>query len=165
MMASIAFALDVTTDYDHNANFSRYKTFMWIKEPRPTNPLMKQRIVDAINEQLMAKGLQLVTSNADLGVSANTATKEEHSLDGFYNGFPGWRWRRGWWGPDTVYVDTFEVGTLVVDLFDTRTKQVVWWGSASDTISDNPEHNTKNLRKAIEKMFKDFPLKGERKTD
>ena len=77
LMASIAFAQEIKTDYDHTTDFSKYRTFMWIKEPKPENPLMKQRIIDAINAQLQSKGLRLVTTNADLGVSANTATKEQ----------------------------------------------------------------------------------------
>lgn len=161
MTASMAIAQDVKTDYDHAANFSDYKTFMWIKEPKPEDPLMKPRIIEAVNAQLAAKGLQLVTSAADLSVSANTATQQQHTLTSFYDGFPGgWGWRR-YWGTasPTTIVDTYEVGTLVVDLFDTKSKQVVWWGASSETISDKAEKNTKHLAEAVEKMFKDFPPK------
>lgn len=163
LFAGVAFAQDVKTDYDHTTDFSKYKTYMWIKEPKTTNPLMKQRIVDAINTQLQERGLRLVSSGADLGISANTATHEEQTLQSFYDGFPGWGWRR-YWGPTTT-VDTYEVGTLVVDLFDTHSKQVKWWATASDTVSDKPEKNTKKLNKAVEKMFEHFPPKGEVKTD
>jgi hypothetical protein len=166
MTAGFLYAQDVKTDRDKNVDFSKYHTFMWIKEPKTENPLMKQRIIDAVNAQLTASGLRLVQSRADLGLSANTATREEHTLQSFYNGFPGgWGWHRYWGGPVTTYVDTYQVGTLVVDLFDTETKQVVWWGSASDTISDKPEKNAEHLNKAVEKMFKDFPSKETRKTD
>src|SRR5262249_33982384 len=126
------------------------------------NPLMKQRIVDAINAQLGERGLRLVESNADLGVSANTATMEKHTLESFYDGLGGgWRWHHYWGpGPVTAVVDTFQVGTLVVDLFDTATKQVVWWGTATDTVSKKVEKNTEHLNKAVEKMFKDFPVRS-----
>jgi uncharacterized protein DUF4136 len=163
MVSTFAIAQDIKTDHDHAIDFAKYRTFKWIKEPDPENPLMKQRIMEAINAQLEAKGLTLAADNADLGLAANTATKQEQTLDSFYGGFPGWGWRRYWGGP--VIVDTYEVGTLLVDLFDTQTKQVVWWASASDTVSDKPEKNSKNLDKAVEKMFKDFPPKSARKTD
>src|SRR6266567_4063647 len=107
LAGGIAFAQDVRTDHDKKADFSKYHTFMWIKEPKTGNPLMKPRIIDAINAQLQAKGLRLVYHDADLGVSANTATREEHTLEGFYDGFPGWGWHR-YWGPATV--ETYEVG-------------------------------------------------------
>jgi hypothetical protein len=164
LTAAVLFAQQVQTDYDHTKIFSDYKTFMWIKEPATQNPLMKQRIVDEVNAALQSKGLRLVTSGADLGVSGNTATKEEHTLQNFYDGFPGWGWHR-YWGPVTTTVETYEVGTLVVDLFDTTTKQVVWWASATDTVSDKPEKNAKKLSEAVEKMFKHFPPKGGRETE
>jgi hypothetical protein len=46
---------------------------------------------------------------------------------------------------------------LVVDLFDTRTKQLIWSGAASDTLSNNSDKNIKNLDEGVDKMFKKFP--------
>jgi hypothetical protein len=42
-------------------------------------------------------------------------------------------------------------------LFDTKTKTLVWRGSASDTLSNKSEKNIDNLDKGVEKMFKQFP--------
>ena len=134
------------------------KTFMWIKEPKTTNPLMRQRIVDDVNSALTAKGLKLVTSDADLCIAAHAATQEERTLNTFYDGFGGgWRWRGGGFGSATTTVNTYEVGTLVVDMFDAKTKEAIWRGTSSKTLSGNPEKNAENLNKAVVKMFKDFP--------
>ena len=157
LSAAVAFAQKVTTDYKKSANFSTYKTYMWIKEPKTSDPLMRQRIVDDVNTGLTGRGLQLVTSNADLAIAAHTATKAERTLETFYNGFGGgWRWGGGF-GSATTSVQTYEVGTLVVDIFDARTKQALWRGTSSKTLSDNPQKNADNLNKAVEKMFKNFP--------
>ena len=157
MTANAAFAQKVTTDYNRSANFAQYKTFMWIKEPKTSDPLMRQRVMDDINAALAAKGLQLFTSDADLCVAAHAATKEERTLDTFYDGFGGgWRWG-GRFGSATTTVNTYEVGTLVVDLFDAKMKEAIWRGSSSKTLSENPQKNADNLNKAIEKMFKTFP--------
>ena len=157
LFPAILSAQKVETDFDHSVNFSQYKTFMWIKEPRMSDPLMRRRVVDAINAQLTAKGLQLVTEGGDLGVSANGATKEEHTLETLYSGFGGWGWR-GWGGGiATTIPESYTVGTLIVDLFDTRTKQVVWRGTATATLPDKPEKTAEKLNKAIEKMFNKFP--------
>jgi Domain of unknown function (DUF4136) len=51
----------------------------------------------------------------------------------------------------------YGVGTLVVDLYDTKTKQLIWRGSAEDTLSDKATKNEKNLDKGVAKMFKAFP--------
>ena len=159
LTATLAFAQKVTTDYNKDSDFSTYKTFTWIKEPKTNNPLVRQRIIDGVNAALMAKGLRLTTGQADLGVAAHTATKEERSLNTFYDGFGGgWRWRPiGGFGSATTTVNTYEVGTLVVDIFDTRTKEAVWRGTSTKTLSENPQKNEASLNKAVAKMFDKFP--------
>jgi hypothetical protein len=130
---------------------------MWIKEPRMNDPIMRRRVVGTINAQLTSKGWQLVTEGADVGIIANGATRHEHTLETFYSGFGGWRWR-GWGvGMATTIPETYEVGTLIVDLFDTKTKQVVWRGTATETLPEKPEKTAEKLNKAVEKMFKKFP--------
>ena len=130
---------------------------MWIKEPKTTDPLKRQRVIDDVNTALAAKGLKMVTSNADVGIAAHEATQQEHSLDTFYNGFGGgWRWGGGF-GSATTNVNTYEVGTLVVDIFDCKTKEAVWRATATKTLSSNPQKNAESLNKAITDMFKKFP--------
>ncbi len=156
--AGSASAQKVATDFDSAANFSQYKTYKWIKEAKTPNPLMAQRITEEVNAALQARGLRLVTGNetADLSVAAHAATKDEKTLNTFYSGFGGgWRW--GGIGSATTMVDTYEVNTLVVDLFDSATKRAIWRGTATKTVSDNPEKNAKALTKSVDKMFKNFP--------
>jgi hypothetical protein len=157
LLPSSLLAEQVTVDFDHAANFSQYKTFMWIREPRMADPIMKRRVVDAINTQLTAKGLQLVTEGADVGIIANGATRNEHTLETIYSGFGGWGWRGFGGGMATTFPESYTVGTLIVDLFDTRTKQVVWRGMATETLPEKPEKTAEKLNKTVEKMFKKFP--------
>jgi hypothetical protein len=165
LTATLALAQKVTTDYNKTADFSAYKTYMWIKEPKTADPLMRQRIMDDVNAALTARGLRLATGDADLGIAAHSATKEERTLDTFYNGFGGgWRWGGGV-GSSSTSVSTYEVGTLVVDVFDSRTKEALWRGSSSKTLSENPQKNAENLNKAVEKMFKNFPPSGRTKAE
>ena len=89
LVAHVALAQKVTTDYDKDANFSNFKTYMWIKEPNASNPLTNQRIIEDVNAALASKGLKLVTSDADLGVAAHAATQKQRSLNTFYDGFGG----------------------------------------------------------------------------
>ena len=156
LLIAVTALAKVTTDYDHKADFSKYKTFSWMQKPRTKDPLMKDRIVGFINDQLKHKGLQFVETGGDMSVAAHTATKEEKTLEVFYNGFGGWRWHAGF-GGSTAVVETYEVGTLIVDLFDASTKQVIWRGVATDTLSDKPEKNTKKLEKVVDEMFKQYP--------
>src|SRR5262245_46073345 len=143
----------VTFDYDHNVNFSKYRTFMWMQEPDTPDPFMRGRIVKAINAQLAARGLRLVDSKPDLVIGAGLATEERQVWDTYYSGGYGW----GGGGFSTTEMRTYVVGTLTVDLIDSRTKKVVWQGVASDKISRKPEKRTKDSDKWIEKMFRGYP--------
>jgi hypothetical protein len=86
------------------------------------------------------------------------------TLNTYYDGFGGgWRWGGlgDSFGDSTTTESTYKVGTLVVDLFDSKTKTLIWRGSASDTLSDKSDKNIKHLDKAVDKLFERFPP-GER---
>jgi len=67
-------------------------------------------------------------------------------------------------GTAQTTVSEYTVGTLVVDIFDAKSKQLVFRGTATDELSDKPEKNVKKVEKAAEKMFKNFPP-GSKKTE
>ena len=156
--AVVAFAMDVKVDYDHKTDIANYHTYCWLKA-KASDSLWEDRIMQAVDRQLAARGLAKVPSGGDASVAAVGTTRQEPTFTTFYNGMPGWHWR-GWPGYSTTTVDYDRVGTLVVDLFDTGTKKLVWRGVASDTLSSKPEKNDKKLDEATEKMFKDFPPKS-----
>jgi hypothetical protein len=49
------------------------------------------------------------------------------------------------------------VGTLIVDLYDSKTKTLVWRGLAQDTLNNNGNKNQQMVQKALAKMFKQWP--------
>lgn len=75
-------------------------------------------------------------------------------------GYAGYRWG-GWdrWGPTTVNVYEIPTGTLIVDLLDGRSNELVWRGIATKTLSENPQKVAKLINKVVTKMFKKFPPK------
>jgi len=151
---------DVKTDSDPSANFSSYRTYSWAAKPEAGSPLVQQRIVDGIDARLRAKGLTLAPSGGDVAVAAHVATSQKQTLDTFYNGtaMGGWGWRGGMgMGSSTTTVRTYDVGTLVVDMFDARTQKGVWRGTATDTIPDSPEKVNAVVEAALDKMFASFP--------
>jgi len=158
VLTAAAFAQQVKTDYDHNANFGQYKTYSW-KKVQTKDPLLVDRIKDVVNAALSAKGWTQVESGGDVSVVAMEITQNQQTLNTFYDGLGGgWRWRGfGGFGEATTTTDTYQVGTLVVDLFDAKAKNLIWRGSSSDTLSNNPDKNTKNLDKGVKKMFGHFP--------
>src|SRR6202140_2991900 len=90
--ASASFAQQVKTDYDRSADFSQYKTYSWEKV-QTQDPLWVDRIKQAVNSALAAKGWTQAPSGGNVSVVAIEMTKDQHTLDTFYNGFRGgWRW-------------------------------------------------------------------------
>jgi hypothetical protein len=155
LLACVSFAQQVKTDYDHSANFGQYKTYSWEKV-QTKDQLLVDRIKSAVNSALAAKGWTEVPSGGDVEVDAIETTQNQQTLDTFYNGFGGGR-RWGGFGDATTTVETYSVGTLVVDLFDAKTEKLIWRSSSSDTLSNKPDKNTKNLDKGVNKMFQHFP--------
>ena len=153
-------AQQVKTDFDRNANFGQYKTYSW-EQVKTKDALDVDRIKAAVNAALAAKGWTQVDSGGDVSIIAMEMTHDQQTLNTFYNGFGGgWGWRRfggGGFGEATTTTETYKVGSVVVDLFDTKTKQLIWRGTSSDTLSNNSDKNIKNLDKGVEKMFKHFP--------
>lgn len=153
-------AQQVKTDYDRSANFGQYKTYSW-EQVKTKDPLDIDRIKSAVNSTLAAKGWTQVDSGGDVCIMAMEMTRNQQTLNTFYDGFGGgWGWRRfggGGFGDATTTTETYKVGTLVIDLFDTKTKQLIWRGSASDTLSNNSNKNIKDLDKGVTKMFNKFP--------
>ena len=158
-LAVTSLAQQVKTDYDRDANFSKYKTFSFEKI-QTQDPLMVDRIKSAVSGTLTAKGLTQVASGGDISVVAVEMTNTQQRLDTFYNGFGGgWRFG-GRFGDATTTTETYQVGTLVVDMFDSQSKELLWRGSASNTLSNKSNTNIKNLDKGVQKMFKKYPPKA-----
>ncbi|MGO8793822.1 MAG: DUF4136 domain-containing protein [Candidatus Sulfotelmatobacter sp.] len=158
-----ALAQHVRTDFDHQANFAQYKTYSW-QAIKPENSLWDSRIANAVDVQLAAKGWTRVDTDGDVAIVAIKTTQTQRTLNTFYDNFGGgWGWRGfggggfGGLGESTTTEDDYKEGTLIIDLYDAKTKQLIWRGSAEDMISDKAEKNEKNLDKGVAKMFKSFP--------
>nr|WP_172834292.1 DUF4136 domain-containing protein [Nitrospira japonica] len=54
---------------------------------------------------------------------------------------------------------TVVIGTIHVDIYDAKNKQMIWRGTGSDTVSQNPEENTEKIREVASAMFEKFPPK------
>jgi hypothetical protein len=94
-----------------------------------------------------------VNSGGDVAIVAIKTTQTQRTLHTFYDNYGdsggGWGWRGfgggglgGFGEPDTTEQD-YKDGTLVVDLFDARTKQLIWRGRAEDMLSNKAEKNEK----------------------
>jgi hypothetical protein len=149
---------DSKVDYDHHADFSRYHTYSWLKV-NATDSLWADRIRRDVDEQLSAKGWTMAPGGGDVAIAAWGKTKNEQTLNTFYDGLGGgWGWRGfGGMGMATTTTENTPVGTLGIDMFDSQSKKLIWRGMAEKTLSDKPEKNEKKLESTVQDLFKKFP--------
>ncbi|HZN04282.1 MAG TPA: DUF4136 domain-containing protein [Candidatus Polarisedimenticolia bacterium] len=162
LAAPAAQAQTVKSDYDKKADFTTYKTFTFKKGTDAPTPFAQERIVGAIANQLKARGLTQ-SETADLLVYTHTQVSTEQRVDttGFgYGGYPGWGGWGGGFATSSAVVTEIPIGTVIVDLVDAKTNELVWRGIASDTLLTNPtpEKSEKRINKAITKLFSKYPV-------
>jgi len=174
LTCSITLAQKVRVDYDHGADFAKYHTYTWgqAQVSSEISQLMEQRIVAQIDENLAQRGLKRVETGGDLIVTYQAAVKQQLQLTTFGDG-GGWGWGPRWGygygygygfgygggGISTTTETEIPIGTIVVDLLDPQAKQLIFRGTATNSLSSKPEKNTKKLIKAMEKMFEKYPPK------
>jgi hypothetical protein len=165
---------DVRTDFNHQIDFSQFHTYSWGKV-QTSDPFYVTRIQQAVDQQLQAKGWQLMPSGGAVTVFATDNMHNHQETQTMYDGlgggwgggwgWGGWGWRGGWGFPGggigeaTTTTVNQPVASLVIDLFDSNSKQLLWRGLASENLSSNAGKNTKTLDGDIKNMFKNFPPK------
>jgi hypothetical protein len=160
--AGQALAVKVNTDHDSTYDFSTVKNVTWGDVTPAKDELAQRRIVAAVEEQLAAKGLTLVEDGeADLQISTHVSTASEMKQSGGNVGV-GVSRRTSWGsigvgGRGNRKVHEVKIGTLLIDMRDVSTGDLVWRANASDTIEGNSAKMEKKIQAAVEKAFKRFP--------
>jgi hypothetical protein len=154
------------TDLDKSADFTRYKTFAWgksdveVSNPVYDSDLINKRIYHAVEKEFAKRGIVKNDRNPDFIVRYHTYTEEKqqtqgghpyrygfHPFGGFYPFAFGWGFPYYLTTPQTT--SEYTEGTLVLDIIDRRSDELIWRGSVSGNVED-----TSNLKKQIEKGIK-----------
>lgn len=158
-------SVDVTTDYDREANFAAFKTFDWMERHNPrdggparniglNDPLAQKHIKNAVERELIAKGIRQVESSPDLLVMIHATTQDKVDIDRYGYRY-GLRGRRV--GVVTT-VERYKEGTILVDLVDAKSKELVWRGIAQDALRKG-ESRADYIDECIRQLFKEYPPK------
>jgi len=161
-LPAMAIAQDVKIDFDKAYNFAPVKTYSIRIGTGWGNDLSQRRVLEEFDGAIAAKGWKKAAEGqADIQVVLHGATQTKRNVNTFYSGgMGGYGYHyggMGGMGTASTTVSEYTVGTLVVDMFDAKSKNLVFRGVAEDEISDKPEKNVKKLDKASEKLFKNFP--------
>jgi Domain of unknown function (DUF4136) len=167
ILASGCASVAVTRDYSPQAEFSAYRTYALrsgqIREGEPRS-LIDQRAQAAIDGELTAKGLRRVadSESPDLLVISRFEARDRVDVAPYYSAYGGYWYPPGsmglgyygWgWSPMAY---PYTEGTLIVDLVDTKSNNVVWHGRARRTVYDS-ELSAEQIDKMVKKLLEDFP--------
>ena len=147
----------ISTDTAPGVNFSAYKTYAWVDTPIPPglNPIIIQRIRNGIEAGLAQKGY-VRGEPGDLSLIMTIGTRDKVDVQSWGGWGPGWGLGFGGWGGGHVSVYEYTQGQLSLDVFDTRSRQAVWHGQATDTVNTEKPKPEK-IDKAVMKLMAQFP--------
>jgi hypothetical protein len=158
----------VYVDYDHEVDFSKFKTFMYAPAQKgmlAQDPLVDDFIVKGLIRRLVEGGMKQVETGADLLVTyeISSQTGQRVNVTGFtFYGGSSWGWGSafdagygygggGWYVPTTM-MTTYKSGTLFVAGFDTSTEMGVWRGAGEIVNVRTPAKAFKKVDKSLDKM-------------
>jgi hypothetical protein len=179
LLPATALAQKVTYDFG-TADLSGLKTFAFKESPVENatekttaydSPLVEQRTHAAIAAQLEQRGMTRDDKNPDLYVTTRRTFKTEYEVYapvewGLGYGY-GWGWGPYYtgWGPrygGSWYTEERIIGTLIVDLQNAETGQLIWRGIAEKHVHPmgSASHRTKRVNEEVTKMFRKLPVAG-----
>ena len=157
--------MPVGSHVERGVDFVRFSTYDW--GPADALPVSDQRLrenpyfVDdvhgAIDRELNRHGLgRATTERADLLVHVHAAIAERVEVASR----PG-RYRDCLGDDCRPKVNTYDAGTLVIDIIDASTQQLVWRGWAEHRLEDmldDPAQVGRRVQDAVRRIFDRFPL-------
>jgi hypothetical protein len=154
LISVAALAQQVSVNYNHSQSFAQYHTYAWGSQNQNQiqNSILAQVAQQDINNAMQAKGLQMVqeTQNPDLILTANGGLRQQTS-------YSAWGMRGIGGGMGGITPEQNVEGTMIVDLYDAKSKSLVWRGIAQNTLNNNGNKNQQMVEKAVQKMFKQWP--------
>jgi hypothetical protein len=156
-------SVDVTTDYDPDANVAQYRTFDWMERHNPrdggpagnmglSDPLAQKHIRSAIERELLSKGIKQTESQPDFLIMVHASTRNQVDVERY-----GYRYGR--WGRRTAMVttvDRYKEGSIIVDFIDATTKEMVWRGVAQDALRKG-DSRADYIDECMKQLFKEYP--------
>ena len=152
--SAVALGQTVSVNYNHSQDFTQYHTYIWASNNanQIQNSILAQQAKSDVDSALQGKGLQLVgeAQNPDLIILASGGLQQQTS-------YSAWGMRGIGGGMGGITPQQNVMGTLIVDVYDAKNKNLLWRGLAENTLSSNGSKNSQMVSKAVVKMFKQYP--------
>ena len=177
MLLSSCATTKVKFDYDKSIDFTKFKTYEYYgwseNSDKILNQFDKDRIEKAFGQEFKKRDMKFVESNGDLVVTLYIVNEKKTetsatttSMGGAYGGYgyggyygygPGYGWGMG---HSTTTYNTYDynVGTLIIDVYDAKEKRLIWESIGSKTIDENPQTRDESIPKSVEAIMKPYPV-------
>lgn len=151
-------------DFAPGIDYARYASFVWdepddrpVGDPRlQNNPFFEQRLHAAVAVELAEHGIREGAQGASLIVHHHVTVRDR--IDVYEaDERAGYGAVRGTATPEVV---EFSEGTILIDIADGETRDVLWRGWAQFDITralSDPEVMDRAIQEAIGQMFERFP--------
>ena len=157
-------SVKVTSDFDKTVDFTSYKTYAFTEEALDLGigDLNQDRVIAAAEKELGAEGFTK-SESPDVLIDMNLVTKDVQTATAYSSGgYYGSGYRYGYGGgmsTTTINYDSYEEGTLFVDMIDATEKKLVWQGRGASTLDPDlsAEKRESNINYAFEKIFAQYP--------
>lgn len=162
ILSSCGPSLQVFSDRDRSINTGDYKSYGWIdiksietrnSDPRYYNELTDKRIRDAVNREMLAKGLSMTNENMQLKLHYHIIVEDKTTITTEPFGIL----YSPYWEGKMTGTYKYREGTLIIDIMDVRSNQLVWRGWATDVITDRTAKQPEEaINNAVKEIFKKF---------
>jgi hypothetical protein len=162
MTAAPMLAQTVTIDYDHTVNFLKLKTYT-LEKLHATDPSVENRITIALKRDMEGDYMTEVSSGADVTVTAVEATQDKAEFISFYDGLSAFKWQGvagagGFLDAGTTVQDV-PLDTVILDMYDTKTHQLLWRGAITEPVAKSQDKNDRTIDHAITVLLSKYPPK------
>ena len=166
-------AQKVTVDYDKSTDFSKMKTYTFLGWQENIDNLIndfdKERFMNAFHAEFKSRNIEKIESSSgkigDMIVGIYLVIEDKKSVTAYntyYGGGGGRGYRGGGYGggySNTMYnEEEYKMGTLVLNVFDGVSTDLLWEGVATKTVNQKPAKREKSIPKSVKKLMKKFPV-------
>jgi hypothetical protein len=156
--------MNVSSHVERGLDITKYRTYDWgpadalpTGDPRlDKDPFFKDHVEGAVEKSMAARGLERVTIGPpDLRIHYHANISERIDIDRVDRD-RGYCLGEGCTPP----VVSYEAGTLVIDVIDARTNELIWRGWAQNSVKgmlENQDTMARRIDEAVTRMFARFP--------
>ena len=134
-------------------------------DPMLVNSITNRALRNDLVQGFEGRGYVVADSNADFSVAYYASTKDKLDImrwDYGYAWWPHWwGWRAGGGPGGAADVTEYTEGTVVVDVIDPKSKELLWRGKGVARVSDDQEKYEQELQKTVTAILQKFPARAE----